>query len=222
MRMPVDQIEQAKRVLEPNERISEVIFGVIMVLTFTGSLSVAESGRDNIRTMLIGALGCNFAWGVIDAVLYLMGNLVDKARSLVTYQKVRNATEPIEAHTHIAQALPPMIASVLGPAELEALRLRIMQLPNPPERARLHKHDWLGAVGVFLLVFLSTIPVAFPFVFMKNGMLALRVSNAIAVVMLFALGYAYGRCAGHHPWVTGIFMVVLGVILVGMTMALGG
>ena len=54
-----------RRVLTPNERISEVLFGLIMVLTFTGSLSVAEAGREDIRTMLIGALGCNLAWGLI-------------------------------------------------------------------------------------------------------------------------------------------------------------
>ena len=63
----------SKRVLDPIDRISEVLFGLIMVLTFTGSLSVAESGRDDVRTMLIGALGCNLAWGIIDAMLYLDG-----------------------------------------------------------------------------------------------------------------------------------------------------
>jgi hypothetical protein len=56
-----------------------------MVLTFTGSLSVAEAGRDDVRTMLIGALGCNLAWGIIDGVLYLMGCLADKGRNLMTY-----------------------------------------------------------------------------------------------------------------------------------------
>ena len=72
----------SKRVLEPIERISEVLFGLIMVLTFTGSLSVAEAGRDDVRTMLIGALGCNLAWGIIDGVLYLMGCLAEKGRDL--------------------------------------------------------------------------------------------------------------------------------------------
>ena len=43
-----------------------------MVLTFTGALSVAEAGRADVREMLIGALGCNLAWGIIDAVFYLM------------------------------------------------------------------------------------------------------------------------------------------------------
>ena len=33
----------SKRVLEPIERISEVLFGLIMVLTFTCTFSVAES-----------------------------------------------------------------------------------------------------------------------------------------------------------------------------------
>jgi len=61
--MAADPVVSRKRVLEPNERISEVLFGLIMVLTFTGSLSVAESGRDDVRAMLIGALGCNLAWG---------------------------------------------------------------------------------------------------------------------------------------------------------------
>jgi len=71
----------SRRVLEPHERISEVLFGLIMVLTFTGSLSASEAGRAEIRTMLIGALGCNLAWGVIDAVLYVMGNLAEKGQN---------------------------------------------------------------------------------------------------------------------------------------------
>ena len=63
-----------KRVLDPGDRLAEVLFGLIMVLTFTGSLSIAEAGRDDIRAMLIGALGCNIAWGMIDAIFYLMGS----------------------------------------------------------------------------------------------------------------------------------------------------
>ena len=55
----------SKRVLDPIDRISEVLFGLIMVLTFTGSLSVTEAGRESIRTMLIGALGCNLAWELL-------------------------------------------------------------------------------------------------------------------------------------------------------------
>jgi len=220
--MPDDAIKSSKRILDPIDRVSEVLFGLIMVLTFTGSLRVAEAGRDDVRTMLIGALGCNLAWGIIDAVLFLMGSLAEKGRNLLALRAARKATDPVHAQRLIAGALPPVVASILEPAELESMRLRLQQLPEPPEHARWSKDDWLGALGVFLLVFLATFPVVIPFIFMHNVQPAVRVSNAIAIVLLFLTGYAFGRMTGRHPWVVGVSMVVLGSILVAMTMALGG
>src|SRR5512137_1155096 len=87
----VEPTTSSKRVLEPIERISEVLFGLIMVLTFTCSFSVAEAGRAEVRTMLLAALGCNFAWGIIDGIMYLMGCLAERARSLVALRAVRVA-----------------------------------------------------------------------------------------------------------------------------------
>ena len=75
---------------------------------------------------------------------------------------------------------------------------------------------------MFLLVFVSTIPVVLPFVFLRDAMIALRISNVIAVSMMFLAGYGVGRLAGFRPWLTGIAMVVLGAALVGLTIALGG
>jgi len=215
-------MEASKRALDPIDRVSEVLFGLIMVLTFTGSLSVAEAGRDDVRTMLIGALGCNVAWGIIDAILYLMGCLAEKGQSLKTYLAVRQTADLQQAQRLIAGALPPIVASILEPAELETMRRRLLQLPEPPERVRLSKTEWLGAIGVFLIVFICTFSVVIPFIVMPNVGPALRVSNAVAIVMLFLTGYAFGRLAGRRPWFVGIGMVVLGSVLVGITMALGG
>lgn len=211
-----------RRVLDPNERISEVLFGLIMVLTFTGSLSVAEAGRDDVRVMLIGALGCNLAWGIIDALLYLMGCLADRGTALRTLHAVRATEDHQLAQALISDALPPLIASVMQPSELDAVHQRLRALPEPPARAGLSKDNLLGAIWVFLWVFLSTFPVAIPFIIMQDARPALRVSNAIAVALLFMLGMAFGRCAGRRPWLFGIIMVVLGSSLVGMTIALGG
>ena len=211
-----------KRVLEPSERIAEVLFGLIMVLTFTGSLSVADAGRDDIRAMLIGALGCNVAWGIIDGLLYLMGCLGERSRGLAVYQGVRGASDLVQARQSIAAALPSVIASVLQPTDFERMRERLQALPGPPERARLSGSDWQGALAVCLLVVLSTFPVAVPFIVMQNATRAMRVSNAIAVAMLFVTGVAYGRSVGWHPWVVGVGMVALGSALVALTMTLGG
>ena len=212
----------SKRALDPVDRVAEVLFGLIMVLTFTGSLSVAEAGRDDVRAMLVGALGCNLAWGIIDAILYLMGCLAERSRRLMTLRAVRGAETPERARTLLADALPPDIASIIEPAELEGIRARLARLPDPPVRARMTKDDWTGAAAVFLLVFLSTFPVVIPFIVMRNAMPAMRVSNAIAVAMLFMTGYTYGRLTGYRPVGMGIAMVVLGMVLVGITMALGG
>ena len=220
--MSAEPGESSKRVLDPIDRVSEVLFGLIMVLTFTGSLSVAEAGRDDVRAMLIGALGCNLAWGIIDGILYLMGCLAEKGQGLITFRAVRKATDPKEAQRVIAEALPAVVAGVLTPAELEAMHERLKQLPEPLERASLSRDDWRGALGVFLLVFVSTFPVVIPFMFMRSAGPALRVSNVVAIVMLFLTGYAFGRLTGRRPWLVGISMVVLGSILVGLTMALGG
>lgn len=215
-------VTSSRRVLEPYDRVSEVLFGLIMVLAFTGSLSVAEAGRDDIRVMLIGALGCNLVWGIIDGVLYLMGCLADQAKELAALRAVRAATDPEKAHQQISESLPSWLAPAVTANELEVVRLRLLERPEPPPLARLNRGDWLGGVWVFLLVFLSTFPVALPFVFMERTLPALRLSNAIAIVMLFGLGCAFGRITGRRPWVTGAGMVALGTLLVGLTIALGG
>ncbi len=220
--MASEPFKTSKRILEPHERISEVLFGLIMVLTFTGSLSVADAGRGGVRTILIGALGCNLAWGIIDGILYLMGCLADKGRNLMILQGVRSASDPEKAQRLIAKALPPLIASHMEPAELESVRQRLSQMSEPPTRAVLKKNDWFGALGVFLLVFLSTFPVAVPFLFVDHVMLAKRLSNGVAVIMLFLAGFAYGRCVGRSPVLFGMAMVGLGIVLVVLTIALGG
>ena len=87
-----------RRILEPMERITEVLFALIMVLTFTCSFSVAGAGREEVRTMLIGALGCNLAWGIIDAVFYLMGNFSALGQGILRLRALREASNPAHAH----------------------------------------------------------------------------------------------------------------------------
>ena len=140
----------------------------------------------------------------------------------MTLVAVRKAPDQHSAQRLVAQALPPVVASVLKSEDLEMMRQRLIQLPELPKHARLNKDEWLGSVGVFVLVFVSTFPVVLPFIFVRSVGPALRLSNAIAIVMLFLTGYIFGRMTGRHPWLVGAAMVVLGSILVGMTMALGG
>src|SRR5215470_6781757 len=112
-------VDQRGRVLSPLERFSEVVFGLIMVVTITGSLSVAEAGHAEIRTMLIGAIGCNTAWGLVDAVMYLFSALAERARDLTLLKAVRNPSDAAGARALVADALPQVVASVLRPSDLD-------------------------------------------------------------------------------------------------------
>ena len=210
------------RLLDPIDRNSEILFGLFMVLTFTGTLSVATAGREDVKLMLVAAIGCNIAWGFVDGVMYVLRNLVVRAREATLNRAVRAARRPEQAHHLIATQIGPMAAG-LGAPGLERVRLWIMDQPPPPMgRERMTAHDLRSAVGVFLLVFLSTFPVVIPFLLIGETAAAVRASNAVALVMLFVAGSAFGRAAGYRPWRTGFWMVALGVVLVLITIALGG
>ena len=204
------------------DRISEVLFGLIMVLTCTSTISVVTADRMQIRTMLIGALGCNLAWGIIDAGMYLMARLHEQGRNILMLRAARAASDLDAAQAAIAGALPPLLASVLTQEQLELMRQKLRQLPEPPMRPSLTKKDWVGAVAVCLLVFLSTLPVAIPFMLTNDARLALRISNAVAIAMLFLCGYLFGRHAGLRPWLSGLSSVAIGSVLVVVAIALGG
>jgi hypothetical protein len=210
------------RVLDPLERFSEIVFGLIMVLSFTCAISVAESGRDDVRAMLIGAIGCNLAWGIIDAAFYLIACLSEHGRHDMLLRHAQQSADAAKVQQGIADALPSALAEALQPADFERIHAHLKQLPPPAERARLSGEDWRGALGVFLLVFLSTFPVVLPFIFIHNAHLALRISNAIANVMLFGAGWMLANYAGLRRVPTGLAMVAIGTVLVGLTIALGG
>ena len=216
------KVEKRAPVLDPLARVSELIFGLLMALSFTGALSVATAGREDVRTMMYAAIGCNLAWGLVDGVMYLMATLSTRARNVTLMTKVRRAADPSEAHEHIADAMPGRLGSALGAAGLEELRLRILALVNPPVRPYITKDDLLGAVGVFFVIVAITFPVVVPFIVIQDARLALRVSNAIALIVLYFAGVYLAGYVGFVKWRAGLVVASFGAALVLAIVALGG
>jgi len=218
----VSALSQSRRLLNPIERTSEILFGLIMVLTFTTSISVANGGEEDTRTILTGAIGCNLAWGFVDAVMYLMSNFMSRARGLATVRAVRATRDPDAAHRLILEALPSILAQTVTPAEVESLRERVGAMPDPADTVAFTGADFARALGVFLLVFVSTLPVVLPFVVIDDTRTALRASNAIAILLLFGAGWSLGSYSGRPGWRAGLGMVLIGLVLVAITVAMGG
>jgi hypothetical protein len=209
-------------VLDPIDRNSEILFGLFMVLTFTGTLSVATAGAADVRTMLIAAIGCNIAWGFVDAVMYVLRGMVARGRQALLGRTLRGAGRVEDSHRLIADAIGPLAAG-LGGAELERLRQWIVERPAAQRlSARPSASDLKGALAVFLLVFVSTFPVVLPFVFFDDLRLAMRVSSLIALAIMFRCGWVWGRYAGLVPWRAGLTMMLLGVAVEAIVIALGG
>src|SRR6187549_4275573 len=113
--MTVERSRPSRRLLDPVDRVSEILFGLIMVLTSTNTLSVATAGRAEIGTMIMGALGCNLAWGIIDAALDLMGRLEERGRNIRMLRDVRQSANADEANRLITEIMPKSLASAISP-----------------------------------------------------------------------------------------------------------
>jgi len=217
---PVETVREP--LLSPVDRVSEFIFGLLMALSFVGAVSVAETGEEEIRTLFVTALGCNLAWGLVDAVMYLVRTVTDRGRLLTVVQSVVSAPNAQTGREVIEQSLSRAAGALLSQAEVEAIRGRIVALPNVPARPALRWNDVLAALAIFLLVVVSTFPVVLPFMLMEDVGAAKNVSRGVALVMLFVGGLGLGRYAGYGSWRVGFMMAGVGTVLVVAINALGG
>ena len=214
--------QKRARVLDPVERVTEVIFGLFMAMTFTGTISVATAGQEAERTMMFAALGCNLAWGLADAMMYLLRTLIERTRNCTLRANLCGATDAAAGQALIADALPPRLAAVVGTDELESLRRRVLEYPSMPMQPRLDWKDFKGAIGVFLLVVLSTFPLVVPFMLLDQTALAVRLSNLVGLGVLFIAGWVLAKYAGAKPWLGAIALTVIGAVLITAIIALGG
>jgi VIT1/CCC1 family predicted Fe2+/Mn2+ transporter len=122
----------------------------------------------------------------------------------------------------LAGNLPEGLAELLPTGVLEGIRTAIADGARNAPPPRVTRGDFAGALGVFSLVVLGTLPVTLPFVFVSDVGLAMRVSQGIGLAMLFLNGCALGHYAGFGAWRWGLAMLAIGVALVSLVIALGG
>jgi VIT1/CCC1 family predicted Fe2+/Mn2+ transporter len=210
--------------LEPGERLGELLFGLIMVLTFTLGAGIELADREETRSLLIAALGCNTAWGIIDAVLYLIGRLSERGRLHRLVRTLQATPERQRAHALVARELRDRLPEFVSPQLRAALDAEVLERVRgmPLERNRLTAHDAWGALAVFWLVFLTALPAILPFLLIDNPQLAMRISNAILIALLCYVGWRWAGYTGASRWWTALCVALLSVALVVVAIALGG
>lgn len=216
----------AEKYLDPATSLGEVLFGLIMTLTFTlgAGLIIQEEGREGARQLLIATIGCNIAWGIIDGALYLAGQLFDRGRLRKVTEIVRDASDDSKASAVVAGELDGLLENVTTQAERSDLYGRIVRniRSSPARTGQITKADVMGALASFWLVFLASLPAAIPFLLIDDAMLALRVSNGVLVALLFLTGYRWARYTLGRPWLVGFCFLIGGIGMVWTAIALGG
>ncbi|MEZ2354156.1 hypothetical protein [Caballeronia sp. RCC_10] len=221
---PAGHAERQHRqpVLNTVDRVCELCFGLFMALTFIGAVKAVTAGQDAGSKMFLAALGCNLAWGLADAVMYLVRILADRGQRLKLTSAVRREDNRAHAWRMLRDALPETLEPFVEDADLERIRARLATTRTVPSRAGLAREDFVGALGVFLLVVLGTFPVAVPFLVINDLPTALVASRILTLLMLFVAGFALGRYTGAGPIKAGFAMIALGVVLTIAIIAIGG
>ncbi len=218
---PVESGGAAPRggILSPLARLTELLYGIILVLTFTGTLRVAVHKGQDLHTALRAAVGCCLAWAIVDAAMYVFNRVAARNRSLKLLREMR--AEPATARQLLADSVPVVVARALSPADWDKVASYVGDL-YLPERAESTNEDLLGAAGIFLLANVALLPLAAPFALMHDVHQAQLVSNGAALVLLFAGGFRLAHETGERPLLVGLRFLSFGLFLVGVTLALGG
>jgi len=211
--------------LSPGERLGELLFGLIMTLTFTLGAGVAIGVSEGASSSLLYAtLGCNLAWGIIDGALLILGRMFDRGRLARLGDLIAGAPDEHSALAVVAQELDDMLVPVTSERRrLELYRdvvahVLIGQHPAP----RLAREDFAAAFAVCLLVFGATLPAALPYFLIDDAWIAQRASNALLIGVLFYVGYRWAQYTSFRPLISAFVVVGVGIVLVSIAIALGG
>ena len=210
--------------LDPGERMGELLFGLIMVLTFTLGAGIEMGDREETRDLLIAALGCNTAWGIIDAALYLIARLSERGRLHRLVKSIQTAPTSERALELVDQELDERLPAIVRPEVRAAVDAHVLERVRELklERNRVTGADLWAALAVFWLVFLTALPAVAPFLLIPDPQIAMRTSNALLVGLLSYVGWRWAGYTGASPWRTAFFMALLSIALVLVAIALGG
>jgi VIT1/CCC1 family predicted Fe2+/Mn2+ transporter len=197
-----------------------------MVLTVTfGARLVAAQGQLNVHQLMVTVVGCNIAWGVIDAVFFVFGNQFHRSQRARFYRALKTARNEAEALAAIEEEYDledePLASRFEDRARLYQSMLAV-SAHAAPARARLRMRDFSSALVVFVLVSAAALPGLIPFLLFEDSDLVLHLSNLVMILLLFVVGYWWGHYTDTRPWRVGLIVMLLGLSLVLVAIALGG
>jgi VIT1/CCC1 family predicted Fe2+/Mn2+ transporter len=209
--------------LDPSESLSEIIFGLIMVLGFTSTARLAL-GETSSQRLMWAVIGCNLAWGIVDGVMYILGSVYERSQRLRLAEAVQRAPDEQAALDVVAGALEEVLTPLMTEEQRTQVYHWVIARVKGVTLRTVHitQDDLYAALASGLLVFLTVLPVALPFLLIDDAQRALRISNLLCVALLFIVGYVWAGRTKMNRFVAGLLLLLLGLAMVAVTVALGG
>jgi hypothetical protein len=213
-----------ERYLDPTDRLDELLFGLIMVLSITLAVGLATDEDGSTLQVALTILGCNLAWGLIDGGMYIVTQLFDRSRKAWLIQRLRSTSSESEQIATVASVLDDHLTALTSADERHGLYSTISQRLRglSPERTRVVPEDVYGALAAVWLVLLASVPAVIPFFVLTDRLDAARISNVLVLLALFAVGYGFARTINANPWAVGGATTVFGIAMVIIVILLGG
>ena len=213
------------RYLDPSETLLEVLFGLIMALTLTaGARLLPERADVDTAGLAAGLVGCNVAWGIIDAAFYLLGTRFNRNRRVQLVRRFQGAAGEAEAIAALQEEFGLEGELSLREEDRAAFYKSLLQVFRHAgtARARFLRDDFVAALLIVLLVSVTAVPGALPLLVLDDAHTALRIANILQIGLLFVMGYGWAHYSGSKPWRTGLLIALLGSALVLVSVVLGG
>jgi VIT1/CCC1 family predicted Fe2+/Mn2+ transporter len=217
--------------LFPHEWLLEIIYGLIIALAITNAVrAIAGPGTIDIDLMAETALGAGIAWGIIDAILYILIVVYEKNRYARISSMLKGTSDDREALGIIQEDLEDSIVGTVDAEDQEAVYKLVLDSQRRSGYAsngraktiKIMREDLFGATQVFLAMLAATLVVVLPLWLIEPPTTAVLVSNAVALVSLFMVGYAWARHTNIPRTRFGLILVVIGAAIIGITLVLGG
>jgi hypothetical protein len=217
--------------LDPIDRLAETIYSILILLTFTLAFRIFKLNPadavtpEYVNELLVAALLATVAWGVIDGIVYVLTEVLERGERHRILWHIQSADTEEEAAAAMADEFDYILEPITGEAQRDVLYRDVLDhlRDSRPQPVKLKREDFIGALACVLVAIIAVTPSLIPFVLLRDDpALAIRISNVISFGVLFYSGYEWGKYTGTSRIKTGLVLVAVGVLLVAIAIPFGG
>lgn len=206
--------------LDATDSLIETMVGLVVIIGVTSSSRIGlVDPALGVDAVLVTALLVAIVWALIDGGFVLVASLFRQGR--VRRVARLAATMPADDPRLVAEVravADGSVADLLTEAELTVLARRVVGGDGLALRpVRLGADDWMGALASAVAMLLATLPPVVPFLLPLEQPVQVAVSNVVAIVALFWVGWFWARWTDYPRWIAGLAVAGVGLAMVALT-----